>query len=729
LTIAETKIDDTFPKNQFCMSGYKMYRRDDTGRSGGLLTYVRTDIPSKFLSNFKFGHDIQVLPVELNFRKCKWLLLSIYKPPRQDLKYFLSVLSDAICYYSSTYENIMIIGDFNCTPDSTILKDFLDNCDLSNVMHKKTCWKSKAGTCIDLILTNKKYSLMQTDALETGLSDHHLLVHTMLKTTFSKFSPKKIQYRCYRNFIEANFLNELSENLRRNPILSYCDFYTIFTSVLDKHAPLKTKLLRANNRPHVTKSLRKAIMHRSKLKNIANKSRNSADWLSYCRQRNLVVKLNRQAKASFFENTDQNMGKDFWKSCKPLFSENSVAGQERFLLLEDETLIQDEKHIVHLFNKYFTTITDSLAIPPVPKTTSSQRDPLDNIIESFSSHPSIVKIKGVLNLSSTFELSKVTVEEVRKEVLSLNSSKKVGGSLPIKILKSAIDEYIILLTKIFNEAIDKSCFPEDLKLADVIPIHKKGPIMDKKNYRPISLLPALSKVFERLIAKQINSFIEPYLSNFLCGFRKGYSSQHALLSMLRKWQNCVNNSGRVGALLMDLSKAFDCLPHDLLIAKLEAYGFGIKSLRFLYSYLTGRKQRVKIGCIISEWLEIFQGVPQGSVLGPILFNIFINDLLFSLNSSSVCNFADDNTLYVCDKSHDKVLERLSVDISRTISWFECNSMVANPDKFQLLILQCEPGSISVEIGSTQILNTDVVKLLGVLLDSNLSFNAHVRNIC
>jgi len=106
----------------------------------------------------------------------------------------------------------MIIGDFNCTPDTTTLKDFLENNDLSNVMHKNTCWKSKTGACIDLILTNRKFSLMQTDALETGLSDHHLLVHTMLKLTFSKFSAKKIQYRCYRNFNEAIFLTNYQKN-------------------------------------------------------------------------------------------------------------------------------------------------------------------------------------------------------------------------------------------------------------------------------------------------------------------------------------------------------------------------------------------------------------------------------------------------------------------------------------------------------------------------------------
>ena len=120
--------------------------------------------------------------------------------------------------------------------------------------------------------------------------------------------------------------------------------------------------------------------------------------------------------------------------------------------------------------------------------------------------------------------------------------------------------------------------------------------------------------------------------------------------MIRNWQNCLLNKGKIGAILMDLSKAFDYLSHKLLIAKLEAYGIGTQSLRFLYSYLTNRKHRVRINSSFSEWLELLLGVLQGSVLGPILFNIFINDLLFTVNGSSICNFADDNTLYVCDSS-------------------------------------------------------------------------------
>jgi len=231
------------------------------------------------------------------------------------------------------------------------------------------------------------------------------------------------------------------------------------------------------------------------------------------------------------------------------------------------------------------------------------------------------------------------------------------------------------------------------------------------------------------MAKQISSYIEPYLSNYLCGFRKGHSTQDALLCMLNNWQMCLNNSGKIGALMMDLSKAFDCLSYDIMISKLDAYGFGIKSLHFLYSYLTNRKQRVKIGCTVSDWLNIKRGVPQGSVLGPILFNIFLNDFILCLDNSLLCNFADDNSLYVCGSTLDLVIEKLSMDIANSIIWFKHNAMVANPEKFQLLVINHKPGTVCVKVGDFDIFNTDTVKLLGVTIDLKLTFNTHVKQVC
>jgi hypothetical protein len=262
-----------------------------------------------------------------------------------------------------------------------------------------------------------------------------------------------------------------------------------------------------------------------------------------------------------------------------------------------------------------------------------------------------------------------------------------------------------------------------------LPIHKKGSTTDKANYRPISLLPTLSKVFERLIRKQIEPFVNSFFSNNLCGFRKGYNCQYAILNMIRKWQSCLNSKNKVGAVLMDLSKAFDCLPHDLLIAKMAAYGFGRDALMLFSNYLKNRKHRVRIGSVFSDFLELLLGVPQGSVLGPILFNIFINDLLFAVSETSICNFADDNTLYVCDINMDKVIQRLNKDLDILAKWFCSNGMVANSKKFQVLFPGSDNTKLEVNLGHTSLKGSSEVKLLGVIIDSQLTFYPHIQYMC
>ena len=229
-------------------------------------------------------------------------------------------------------------------------------------------------------------------------------------------------------------------------------------------------------------------------------------------------------------------------------------------------------------------------------------------------------------------------------------------------------------------------------------------------------------VFERLMSKQVCPFAYRLLSNLLCGFRNGHSTEHALFRLTELCRKTLGDRKVVGMVLMDLPKAYDCLPHDLLIAKLAAYGFGQHSLLLIHSYLSNRKQRVKVGSEFSKWLGIKSGIPQGSVLGPLFFNIFINDLLLAVTESEVCNFADDTTVYKSGKDIEEVVVNLEEDLSNTLDWFKDNHMAANPGKFKVMFLGLkEKPTFILEINDKVIPLTDKVKLLGVTVTLLASF--------
>ena len=269
-----------------------------------------------------------------------------------------------------------------------------------------------------------------------------------------------------------------------------------------------------------------------------------------------------------------------------------------------------------------------------------------------------------------------------------------------------------------------SKFPENLKLADITPAYKKGKKDIKRNYQPVSILPNLSKIFEKHIFKQMSHFFENILSKYQCGFRKGFSTQRFLFAMLEKWKQSVDNGKAFGALLTDLSKTFDCLDHELLIAKINAYGFSLTASKFIHDYLSNKKQRTKINSSYSSWHEIIFGVPQGSILGPLLFNIFLIDLFFIVENIDIASYADDNTPYI---SANEVILSLERATDTLFKWFSDNVMKSNADKCHLLV--STNNAIIIKIGNIDINNSNCEKLLGVKFDYKLTFDDHISELC
>ena len=266
-----------------------------------------------------------------------------------------------------------------------------------------------------------------------------------------------------------------------------------------------------------------------------------------------------------------------------------------------------DSNTAEVLNTFFSNIVSNLKIEGYSNCdplANNTRDPVLKCIVKYRNHPSILAIGEVYNKKGRLPLSfsKTQRDKILSDILKLETSKACQDTdIPTKIVKENADIFANVLVSNFNDSIEKSNFPSILKNATITPVFKKSDRNSKDNYRPVSILPNISKIFERCIFRQLSNYMDQFLSKFQCGFRKGYSTQYCLLSMLEKWKSAVDKGKSFGALLTDLSKAFDCLSHELLLAKLYAYGFTIVALRLIHSYLTNRRQRTKINMSYSSW--------------------------------------------------------------------------------------------------------------------------------
>ena len=315
----------------------------------------------------------------------------------------------------------------------------------------------------------------------------------------------------------------------------------------------------------------------------------------------------------------------------------------------------------------------------------------------------------------------------------MDISKGAGyDTLPPKIIKLAAPIIVTPLTKIINLSISVSKYPDMMKEDCITPVFKKDDRLRKENYRPISILNTFSKVFERYILEQLTPFFNVTMSHFLSAYRKKFSCQNVLLRLIGQWRQHLDSNKVVGAVLMDLSKAFDCLPHDLLIAKLEAYGLNREMVKLVYSYLKDRKQAVKVKGFVGILKSIISGVPQGSILGPILFNIFINDLFYFIEGSNLYNFADDNSLSDNANCTEELIIKLEGLSDNAIYWMDNNYMIANPAKFHAILLtksRSNTAGKTLKIKNNLIQSESKVELLGQTIDNRLSFHSQISSIC
>ena len=633
LLISETKIDSSFPTAQFNMNGFTTYRRDRNINGGGITLYVREDIPSSLL---KIDTSIAALYVEINVRKKKWLIGYSYNPHKGLIGKHLTEIGKDLGIFSANYDNFILLGDFNSEPKEQYVKDFCHVYKCKNIIIENTCFKNPDNpSCIDLFITNRPTCFNGSMTIETGLSDFHKMTISVMKIFYKKQRPNIIRYRNYKNFNNELFISDVEElTSKYNEPLKFESFKNIVDKILEKHALMKKRFVRANQAPFVNKKISKEIMKRSRLRNKFLHSKSDIDRKAYNKQRNICVTLIRQEKKNFYSNLnmrDVTDNKMFRKKVRPLFTDkiqtkSKITLIEKKVLKENgkvnevEKIITDDKAIAEIFNEFYVNIVPNLKISMENNFDTEfvkTENPVLNAVNKYKNHPSVIMIKEKIKPIETFSFFPVQYDDVLRKIRNLDPSKSSQQTdIPTKILNYNSEYFAGYFHENIDFCFENSCLPSDLKFADVTPAYQKNSKNSKDNYRPVSILSNISKVYERCIYDQMEAYFETILSPNQRGFRKGFSAQHCSISLIEKWKKNIDNGGAFGALMTNLSKAFDCLSHQLLIAKLEAYGFDEKSLKLIYNYLSNRKQRVKINDSYSSWREILYGVPQGSILGP-----------------------------------------------------------------------------------------------------------------
>lgn len=755
LILAETKVDETYPDSHFMVQGYQLLRRDKSIHSGGLMIYIKDNISvirqqhleSSTIQNIAFTiprmfhHDKQ----NHNALSKGVIIHGIYRPPSQHRNVWYNEIFNIINSSLNGAEDIIILGDLNCDlmhpdhgdKDGRYLLDLCDVFNLSCLVDKPT--RPISNSLLDVILTNDKEIIQKTCILDTDISDHSM-IYCLLKFPKTSVSSKIINYRSFKHYDKERFQKDVS--MIPSHVADIFDdtddqmwfLHKLFTETIDEHAPMKSMRVRGKISPYMTPEWRRAKQVKKKLYKDYKKQSTPESFSAYKKQRNICTAIRRKAIRSYFKEKSSKLNGDprqFWKTFGQMsHSRKRKSNLAEITLNDDGKIITDRTNLCETFNNYFSTITNTLTCPKPPKylpTLFSHNE--------YHNHESVQAIRENCKNSNSpsFVFEYVSVSEVSKIIKNLKTSTSPGyDKVQARFLKDSVKIIAPMLSDRINCSIRTGNWPSQFKLGAVTPIYKGGNPNQKENYRPITVLSVFNQIYERAICKRLNEFMSDKLSPYINAYRKHYGCETALVRLIEDWKGNLDRNIKTGIVFNDLSKAFDVIDHNLLLAKLRAYGLSDISLKLIRSYLSDRKQFVKIGNCKSANTEMKVGVPQGSVLGPTFFNIFFNDIFYFIQKCTLTAYADDSQIFAANKELDLIKTDLTFDLSKMKHWFDNNYMQINPSKAKALVLARSNSQVlSIPFDNTIInhIQDEPIKLLGVWLDQNLNFHKHIAEVC
>ena len=662
--------------------------------------------------------------INIVINKQKYIIFNCYHSPNSSHTEFLSKLEEIMIDWVTNDSILILVGDFNINIAKTSyysdkLTSVIKSLGLYQLMDRFTRVTKDSSTIIDLVVTNKK-DLKYKVHTTPKISDHSIITIELLNNY--KIKPYHKKVRIYKDINENNFQDDLKEtewNILNKDTDSLSNHLvnTVLTC-LNNHAPEKDILVdvRWGHNKWWTNEIKLEIKNRDTKYKRAIITGTEEDWNEFKKTRNNVVTLIRNQKKSYYnEKIDEvkNDSEEMWKTLKLL-----VYGKNKNIVVGIKfagKLYENKEEISELFNNYFLDSIEDITL------SLNKTNKYEEILNSMEKH---------MCTFNKFKLINVT--ELKKIVNDMKNKKSSVDGINMKILKMSIEAIGDRFLEVINSSLESGKFPEAWKISTIIPIEKKANTINGEEHRPLNMVPSYEKLLETVVNEQLIDYCESHklLSKHQAGFRRNNSCECALQTILYDWKRAINNKLIIGVVYLDFQRAFETIDRDLLVLKLENLGIKDAPLKWFKSYLSDRSQVTKYDGMISKSRSTKHGVPQGTVLGPSLFVIYINDIVQHKHKCDIQLFADDTLLYCIGENVDKILLTLNEEINLLEEWLSENSLKINTSKTKYMIIKNKYNVISTQsnidvcIYGNKIELVNEYKYLGVIIDDQLSFSKH-----